>query len=144
MSMGNLSTASPVGVLPQMKFTQFAESRLFPMLTQAQHDSTIIRSLIVDGVNPAVSLKSWQMSARLTAAALATLKSFYEAHLGGLIPFYFYNLDEVSPGHAIGSNYDATGSSTQGRYAVRFGSDTWTETVGLGRTDVSFTLTEAA
>lgn len=114
------------------------------MLSQGQHDGTTIRSLIVDGVNPASSLKSWSVSARLTATAVATLKTFYESHLGPTIPFYFYNPDEVIPGSAIGSNYDSSGTAATGRYVVRFGSDTWTETVGLSRTDVSFTLVEAA
>ena len=68
----------------------------------------------------------------MTATQLAALASFFEAHGGGLTPFYFYNPWEATP---IGSNYDATGASLTGRYTVVFRGD-WQQTTGLARTDV--------
>jgi len=48
------------------------------------------------------------------------------------------------PGHQIGSNYDATGISTQGRYTVFF-RGSWSQSLTLGRTNVpGLTLVEVA
>ena len=61
---GNLSAASPSGVLPQTLSLNFVETRVFPMLTVSYHDGTTERSLIVDGVNPASSIRRWTLSKR--------------------------------------------------------------------------------
>ena len=63
--------------------------------------------------------------------ALATLYNFWVAQNGGLTPFAFYNPFEPAAGQPVGSNYDATGSSIQGRYTVVFRGSTWTS--GYGR-----------
>src|ERR1041385_2140286 len=113
---GNLDAAAPTGVLPQNIFSSFVESRSYPVLSANYHDGTYERSIVEDGINAPASLRTWKAEARNTPAALATLRAFWDAHGGGLIPFYFYNPFEPVPGHEIGSNYDATGISTQGRH----------------------------
>jgi phage-related protein len=139
---GNLQAASPVGVLPQTLCLAFTESRLFPMLAAKYHDGTTERSLIIDGVNAATSLKTWSLSKRLKATDLATLKSFFAAHQG--VPFYFYSPSEATPGTPVGSNYDPTGVATVGRYTVRFSSQAWSETSDIARTNVALEIAECA
>jgi len=136
---GNLAAAAPVGVLPPSLYTAFSESRLFPIRAVVYHDGTTERALITDTVNAPASIRTLKLSKRLTPAVLATLRTFWEAHLGGLIPFYFYNPFEPAPGQAIGSNHDPTGASTQGRYIAVFRGD-WSEVSNLARSDVSFEI----
>ncbi|HEY4359395.1 MAG TPA: hypothetical protein VGN17_00400 [Bryobacteraceae bacterium] len=149
---GNLQVAEPVGVLPQILYTSFEESRIFPMLTQTYHDSTVERYLIQDGVNAPQSIRAWRLSTRLTSYAdtmragalqLATFRDFYSAHLGGLIPFYWYHPFETD-GALVGSNYDATGDNEIGRHVVRFLNASWNETTDMSLTNVSFELQEIA
>jgi hypothetical protein len=137
---GNLASAAPTGVLPQNLCTAFREVRAFPVLANTYHDGASERGMISDGINTPVSLKSWVLAQKLTASQLATLTTFFEAKNGGLLPFYFYNPFEP----ASGSNYDATGASTQGRHGVVFQVAAWDETTGLPRTDVGFGLAEVA
>jgi hypothetical protein len=139
----NVAAAVPTGVLPQTLCTAFSENRVYPMLTQPYHDGTTERSLIVNGVDAAASIRRWRLSKRLKASDLATLKTFFESHNGGLTPFYFYVPFENVPGFPVGSNFDATGASTQGRHTVVFRGD-WSETVGLARTDTPLELAEIA
>jgi hypothetical protein len=138
---GNLQSASPSGVLQKMTFTSFQEARVYPMLAQLQHDGTTIRSLITDTVNPPVSLRSWKLAARLTASAVAAFLIFFEAKLAGTMPFYWYDPFAGAP---VGSNYDASGALTTGRYSVRFGTDSWSFVVGLSRSDITFSLIQVA
>lgn len=140
---GNLAAAIVVGVLPQSLSTAFAESRIFPLMAVDYHDGTNERSIIQDGVNAPVSYRSWKQSKRLTTAQLSTLRTFYEAHNGGLVAFYWYNPFEPTPGQKIGSNYDATGVSTQGRYTVVFRGD-WAEHTELGRSVTGLELMKVA
>jgi hypothetical protein len=113
------------------------------MLAVTYNDGTFERSLIVDGVNPARSIRSYHLAKRLSRADLATLKTFWEAHAGG-VPFYFYDPFDVLPGRQVGSNYDATGAATQGRVTCIFANPLWTETVGMARVDTSIELREVA
>jgi hypothetical protein len=46
-------------------------------------------------------------------------------------------------GQAVGSNFDATGVSTQGRYIVRFNGD-WNESIFIPRADCTLDLIEVA
>lgn len=134
---GYLLPATPVGVMPSSLCTAFSESRSFPVLSQVYKDGYAERGLITDSVNPAVSLKVWKLTKKLTPAAWATLKTFIEGHLSPLpTAFYYYNPFDVAPGYAIGSNYDSTGSNIQGRYVCSFTMPGWSEVVGLARTEV--------
>ena len=150
---GNIAAASPVGIFPQMTYTSFVETRSTPLLSVTYHDPTIERSLLSDGVNPVVSLRTWKLSAKFPlvfdipsglwlATQLIALRTFFEAHQG--IPFTWYNPMEPAPGDAIGSNYDPTGDAIEGRYIVIFRMPQWTETVGMMRTAVAFDLAEVA
>lgn len=141
----HLTTTSPVGVLQHMTFLSFTESRIFPMQQSNYHDGAIERSLIVDGINPATSIKSWKMSARLTGSQMTALRTFYETTTAGsLRPFYFYSPFEPQPGHAIGTNWDSTGVSTYGRYKVRFANASFTYEGTVARFNVAFDLAETA
>jgi hypothetical protein len=66
---------------------------------------------------------------------LSTLYSFWVSQKGGLTPFAFYNPFDVASGQQIGSNYDPTGNSTQGRVTVVFRGP-WAQAMDLARTNV--------
>jgi len=134
---GNLSAAVPTTVLPNSLSTAFTLNSIYPMLTTSYNDGTVERSIIQDGVNPPRRLRTWMLSKRLTTTQLSTLLSFFEARLGGTQPFYFYDPFEVIPGAAVGSNYDGSGASSQGRATVVFRSKSWSHTTVLGRHDVN-------
>ena len=66
---------------------------------------------------------------------LSALYSFWVSQKGGMTPFAFYNPFEVTSGQQIGSNYDPSGNSTQGRLTVVF-RRRWAQSTDLGRTNV--------
>ena len=138
---GNIAaaTATVTGVLPQATCRAFSETRQFPMLHNQLHDGTPITGLITDGVNAAQSLKTWKQTRRLPAAVMATLIAFIESHIG--VPFYFYNPFEPA-GHPIGSNYDSTGTSTQGRHICRFTMPGWSISTDLARSNIEIAFKE--
>ena len=87
------------------------------------------------------SRKSWNLRRRLSPAAMAILKAFWEAHPTDA--FYYYDPFEPVSGHPVGSNYDPTGASTVGRYTVRFAGD-WYHTISWPRSEVGIELVEIA
>jgi phage-related protein len=139
---GNVSAAVPIGVFPKMTYLSLEEGRQFLMLVNFYHNGESTRGLIVDGVNAPASIRSWKATARLKPSALATFRTFVEAHQG--VPFYWYNPIEPAPGQPIGSNYDAAGTSTQGRHVCKLISQMWSETVDLARANTAFEFREAA
>ena len=126
----NISAASPSGVMPLSLCTAFAESREFAQLQSVYNDGTIQRSQLAQS-----SRRTFVLAKRLSAAALATLYSFWVARNGGLTPFVFYNPFEPASGQPVGSNYDPTGASTQGRYTVVFRGN-WAQATDVARTNV--------
>ncbi len=124
---GSLQTAAPNGVLPQNLCTAFAEERALLQLQSGYHDGTIHRSQLAQ-----ISRRTFKLAKRLTATDLATLKSFFDARQGGLVPFLFYNPWDATP---VGSNYDPTGNSTTGRYTVVFRGG-WQQSTGFTRTSI--------
>ena len=80
----------------------------------------------------------WKCSGRLTAAQLATLRTFYLS-VRLQAPFYYYDGHETSPKWST----DATGVSGTGRYAVRFRGE-WNERFELGGFYVDLELVEVA
>jgi hypothetical protein len=140
---GNVAGAVPSGVLPQVLCSAFSESRQFPMLAAGYHDGTTERSLIVDGVNGASSLRTWKLNAMLTAVQEAALIAFFESHEGGLIPFYFYNPVEAAPGSPFGSNWDGSGGAVTGRHTMAFRGG-WSETTGMPITAAGIEMVEIA
>lgn len=142
---GSLQLASPTSVFPSTLSTSFSLSVVYPVLATTYQDGTIERSMIVDGVNSAQPLRVWRLTKRLNASNLATLLTFWETTVqGGFKPFYFYDPFQPFPGNRIGSNYDATGVSTQGRVVCKF-NGSWSHSVQLGRADIpSLELVEVA
>jgi len=124
----NLAAASPSGVFPQFSYTAYKESRTYPILFQGQHDGTVITSLIQDGVNTPVSVRTWAVTLRLTSPNLVTLRTFYESQNGPLGRFWFYDPFYNSD---IGSCYDPTGESVTGRYTCMFLTQMWTESTDM-------------
>lgn len=138
---GNLAaaTVSPLAVLPWNLCTLFRENRIFPGLDNRYHDGSVQQSLITDTVNPAASIRSWQIATKLSGATALALRGFFEGQDGGFLPFYFYNPFEAAG--VIGSNWDATGVSTQGRHTCVFRGN-WAETIGLPRTTSPLEIAE--
>jgi hypothetical protein len=127
---GNVSIAAPSGVMPAALCTAFVESREYAALQNQYHDGTLERGLLAQ-----TSRRTFKLSQKLSASALAALKSFWDGHNGGLSPFLYYNPFDVTPGQQIGSNYDSTGNSTVGRVTVVFRGN-WSQSTGLARMDV--------
>lgn len=128
---GNLSYAAPSGVLPAGLCAAFTELREYAQLQALYHDGTVQRGQLALS-----SRRTFRISRRLSSAALATLYAFWCGQNNGLTPFFFYNPFEPAAGLAVGSNYDATGISTQGRYTVAFRGGTWTQATDICRTNV--------
>ena len=81
-------------------------------------------------------LRSWKLAKRLTNAQLSTLRTFFfTTTTGGLSAFFWYDPFSPLSGHPIGSNYDATGVSVQGRVLVHFQGN-WEEQTYLQRSVV--------
>lgn len=129
---GSLQLAAPTTVLPNSLSTSFTLTSTYPVLFNFYNDGTIQRSMISDGVNAPRVKRVWRISRRLTVIALSTLYTFWQARAGGHQPFYYYDPFDYAFGLKVGSNYDASGVSTQGRRTVHFSGD-WSHTIGIGR-----------
>lgn len=136
---GSVQNAAPLTVLPQTLCTAFRAAREYPVLINEYRDGETQRTVLTDS-----SRKSWVQSKRLTAEQTETLRAFVEARRGPLEPFYYYDPYSPASGQAIGSNYDATGVSTVGRYTVRF-TGVWAQNAaGPGRINVDIGMNELA
>jgi phage-related protein len=87
------------------------------------------------------SRKSWDLTRHVTRTELEELRSLYTDRGGGLEPFYFYDPYEPASGQPIGSNWDETGESTQGRYTVVFRGE-FSQAASMGRSEASLQLVE--
>jgi|ERR1017187_8384035 hypothetical protein len=101
--------------MPASLCTAFTELREYAQLQNQYHDGTIQRSQLAQA-----SRRTFRLSKRLSASVLSALYNFWVSQNAGLIPFAFYNPFDVASGQQIGSNYDPTGNSTQGRVTVSF------------------------
>jgi hypothetical protein len=119
---GNVASASPSGVMPWNLCTAFEETRTYPLLETKYHDGTSELGQLGQ-----TSRKSWKLSQRITASALAGLKTFFEAQQGGMTPFLFYNVFE--------GTYDPSGDSLTGRYTVVFRGN-WQQTTEMQRSTI--------
>lgn len=139
MPAGNLATAvvSPQStVLPKNLCTSFMETNLYPLLQNDYNDGTRQMSLIQDGINSPQSCRTWKLARRLKASDLTTLRTFFETTVqGAWRPFWYYDPNSPASGQPIGSNWDGTGVSTQGRVCVRFQGN-WRDVIDLGRANV--------
>lgn len=130
---GNIAASAPATVLPEIVCAQFSRSDDYPTLLNEYTDGTVQLS-----AQTTLSRKSWAFAGRLTETERDTLLSFYLARHGSLQPFYFYDP------FVTGSIYDPTGSSTTGRYTVRFSSP-WSDALTGRRFDIdSLSLVEVA
>ena len=127
---GNILAAVPNDVMPFSLCTTFAELREFAQVQNQYRDGTIQRSQLAQ-----TSRRTFRLSKRLSASALAALYSFWGSQNGGLTPFAFYNPLDVASGQQIGSNYDPTGNNTQGRVTVVFRGN-WAQAMDIARTNV--------
>ena len=127
---GNIQYAVPSGVMPASLCTAFTELREYAQLQNQYRDGTIQRSQFAQ-----TSRRTFRLSKRLSASVLSALYNFWVSQKGGLTPFAFYNPFEVTSGQQIGSNYDPTGNSTQGRVTVVFRSP-WAQATDLARSNV--------
>ena len=128
---GSLQAAAPNGVMPASLCTAFTELREYAQLQNQYRDGTIQRSQLAQ-----TSRRTFRLSKRLSASVLSALYTFWVSQKGGLTPFAFYNPFEVTSGQQIGSNYDPTGNSTQGRVTVVFRGP-WAQATDLARSNVS-------
>jgi len=131
---GSVQNASPLTVLPASLSRAFVHEREYPVVDNEYRNGESQRS--VQATN---SRKRWRLAKRLTPAQLGALRDFYDARKGATEPFYFYDPYETSPKFS----HDPTGQAVAGRYTVRFAGE-WSQTVGLGRSDVNVELIELA
>ena len=131
---GSVQNAAPVTVLPQSLCKAFAHERTYPLLQNEYANGECQRSVLATN-----SRKRWRLTKRLTPAALQTLRDFYDARSGPTEPFYFYDPYETTPKFS----WDGSGQMVAGRYIVRFDSG-WSQSAGLGRSDVHIELVELA
>lgn len=131
---GNVQNADPSTVLPHAHWAVFAGLREYPIVENVYRNGESQRS-----VQATTSRKRWRLANRLSPTALAALRDFYDARRGATEPFYFYDPYETSPRFS----HDPTGQAAAGRYTVRFDGE-WSQSVGLGRVDVSIELIELA
>ncbi|QOY88183.1 hypothetical protein [Paludibaculum fermentans] len=131
---GSVQNAAPATVLPQSMCRAFARLQEYPIIENEYRNGESQRS-----VQSTTSRKRWRLAKRLSPTALEALRDFYDARRGATEPFYFYDPYETSPKFS----HDPTGQATAGRYTVRFDSE-WSQSVGLGRADVSLELIELA
>ena len=122
---GSVQTAAPDAVMAQSLCTAFVEDSGFLQIENQYHDGTVHRSRLAQ-----TPRRSFKLGKRLTGPALAAMKTFWDAHRD--VPFFFYDPREGTP---VGSNYDASGNSTTGRYTVVFRGG-WAQELTLGRVNV--------
>lgn len=131
---GSVLNAAPATVLPNSLCRSFVHEREYPALENEYRNGESQRT-----VQAANSRKHWRLAKRLTPAQLTALRDFYDARIGPTEPFYFYDPYETNPKFS----HDPTGQAAAGRFAVRFAGE-WSQTVSLGRADVSIELIEVA
>jgi hypothetical protein len=127
---GNLIQPEPNGVMPASLCTAFTELREYAQLQNQFHDGTVLRSQLAQ-----TSRRTFRLNKRLSASLLSALYSFWVSQNGGSTAFCFYNPFDVPAGQQIGSNYDPTGNSLQGRIAVVFRGN-WAQATDAARTNV--------
>jgi hypothetical protein len=95
-------------------------------------DWSAIQSEYADGssqrYSPVLTSRlAWQQTRRLLPADMVTLRTFYLAHQGPEMAFWFYDPFESDPPF----NYDATSTDPDGRFLVRFDAH-WEQSIGIG------------
>lgn len=127
---GNLIQSEPDGVMPLSLCTAFIEVREYIQVQNQYHDGTVHRSQLAQ-----TSRRTFRLSKRLNASALASLYNFWDSQNAGLRPFAFYDPFDVQSGQQIGSNFDPTGNNTRGRVTVVFRGN-WAQATEIARSNV--------
>jgi len=127
---GNIQNAAPNGVMPASLCTAFTELREYAQLQNQYHGGTVQRLQLAQ-----TSRRTFRLSKRLSASVFSALYNFWTTQNGGLTPFAFYDPFDVAAGQQIGSNYDPTGNTTQGRVTVVFRGN-WVQATDIARTSV--------
>lgn len=127
---GAVVTATVSAVMPFTLFKKFTRQEQYKSLSNGYSNGEYQSSAMVGSTR-----RRWDLSKRLAASDLSTLEAFYVAQNGRQIPFYIYDI--MTPGVV----WDNTGVVTTGRASVCFDSSL-TETIGVGRGDVPFSITE--
>lgn len=127
---GNLTQPEPNVVMPASLCMAFTELHDYAQLQNQFHDGTVQRSQLAQA-----SRRTFRLNKRLNVSTLSALYNFWVSQNGGLTPFAFYDPFDVEAGQQIGSNYDPTGNTTQGRLTVVFRAN-WAQSSDIARTNV--------
>lgn len=130
----SVQNAAPETVLPWSLCKAFGHSREYAVIENQYRNGESQRSRLVE-----TSRKNWQISRRLSSAALAAFRDFYDARKSSQEPFYFYDPWDTDPKFS----YDPTGVETVGRYTVRF-MGTWEQMVSIRRAEIEISLVQLA
>ena len=133
----SVAAANPTTVLPYSLAVAFQHSREWQVDQNRYRNGEVQRTALV-----ATSRRTWSITKALTTTEVNALRTFYAARKGSIEEFWFYDLWETVP-PLSGAGYDATGSATAGRYAVRF-EGAWQETLGISRHEASIVLVEVS
>jgi hypothetical protein len=129
----SVPNAVPATVLPVSLSTAFERIQELPVVINEYRDGEPQLSRQAE-----TSRVSWRLGKRLSAGALATLRTFHNARNGRQEAFYFYDPFETSP------RFTLSPSGTTGRYTVRFDSD-WSQSAGVGaRLETEMVLIQVA
>jgi hypothetical protein len=129
VAFGSVLNASPSTVLPNNLCRAFVvRRRFFARLNAYRAGETQV------GLLSSTARSEWEISRRLTAVQLVTLRDFFDAR--GVESFYFYDLLTHKS-----ATYDPTGVLTTGRYTVRF-MFRWSQSMEIARSVVPIGLME--
>jgi phage-related protein len=127
---GNVQNEIPVDVLPKNLCTKFRLKATWFQRTNRYRNGERQTEVAVQN-----AIREWELDYKLATTELKALRDFFDAHKGK--SFWFYDPYEGTPF----GNWDATGTSTSGRFSVRFNSG-WRQTQSGARHDVSISLIE--
>lgn len=135
---GNVPNAAPTTVLPAILCSAFARQvdRLVAV-NEYKSGERQVRSRVT------ASRGRWTATIKRTSAQMSALLAFFDARKGKVQAFWFYDPFDVATNQLPGSNWDASGTSTTGRYAVRFDSS-FSRVLMIPRSQVQITLVEVA
>lgn len=128
---GSVPNATPTTVMPHSLCSAYTQSRAYGMEALDYADGRRERRLLTT-----TSRRRWDLSKRLTAAQLATLRAFFEARGGAAETFYFYDIWDVRT-----AVHDPTGAATLGRVTVRF-DGAFSQSANWPRSEANFALVE--
>ena len=130
---GSVANAVPATTLPVSLSAAFERIQELPVIVTEYKDGEPQVSKQAD-----TSRIRWRLAKRLSAGALATLRTFYNARGGRHEAFYFYDPFETSP------RFTLTPSGSTGRYTVRFDCD-WQQAADVGaRLETEIVLVQVA